>query len=437
VLPICFPMPLGGVKERGRLRIMKLTQANIARLNLPPGKSDTIYFDDDMPGFGLRLRAGGKRTWIVQYRVGTKQRRQTLGLVERLDAAKARQEAKHRLSAVDLGRDPQQEKYDAKANAANTVAKLVTDYLARRHYETGRDPLRQRSFEATERYLQKHWKPLHAVQADELDRSRVAKLLAEIETEHGTVSAARARAALSGMFVWAVGQGIVSSNPVIGTNKPPEPVARDRVLTDSEVSEIWTACRDDDYGRIIKLLLLTGARRDEIGGLTWEEFDRDRMVIRLPAHRTKNGRPHNVPLSPLALSIFEMVEHREGRDRVFGEGEGAFSGWSAAKRKLDARILEARYNGAKPGSKVKPIEPWRLHDLRRTSATRMAELGVLPHVIEAVLNHVGGHKAGVAGIYNRAAYEREMRTALALWAEHIRSMVDGAGHKVLPLRSVS
>ena len=215
----------------------------------------------------------------------------------------------------------------------------------------------------------------------------------------------------------------MDANPVAATNRPQEPVSRDRVLSDGELREIWNACQDDDYGRIVKLLLLTGQRRDEIAALEWSEIDLDAALITLPKERTKNKRAHDVPLSDLALSILPSPRH--GRELVFGEGEGPFTGFSAAKRRLDERINAAR---------AKPMPEWRLHDLRRTAATRLADLGVQPHIIEALLNHVSGHKAGVAGIYNRAAYAPEKRAALTLWAEHIPALVDGVDRKVVPLR---
>lgn len=421
---------------------MKLTQPNATRQALPAGKSDAIFFDDDLPGFGLRLRAGGKRTWIIQYRVGAKQRRLTLGTVDKLNADQARKAAKGRLARVELGGDPQQEKHEARAAAGHTVGKLVEGYLARRHYETGRDPLRKSSYEATELYLQKHWKPLHGLQASKVDRSAIASRLTAIEADVSSVTAARARVALSSMFAWAIGQGIVDSNPVIGTNKPPEPKARDRVLSDAEIADIWAFSRDDNFGRIVKLLLLTGARRDEIGDLAWSEIDLERDVILLPAERTKNGRPHIVPLAPMAVAILKSVPRRPRSDGaieyLFGEGQGGFSGWSKAKVALDRRVNEARTAIAAGRGKQSGdprIADWRLHDLRRTVATVMADrLGVLPHIIEALLNHVSGHKAGVAGVYNRASYEREVRAALLLWTDHLESIVHGGECKILSMR---
>ncbi|MFY9835462.1 MAG: site-specific integrase [Xanthobacteraceae bacterium] len=167
----------------------------------------------------------------------------------------------------------------------------------------------------------------------------------------------------------------------------------------------------------MRLLILTGQRREEIGWLEWDEVDLDRRVIALPPERTKNKRLHELPLSTQARAILERQPHRKGRDHIFGIGNGGFSGWSDCKVHLDGAILDRR------GRRAKPMPDWRLHDLRRTAATGMAELGVQPHIIEAVLNHVSGHKAGVAGIYNRAKYADEMRSALQCWADHVEALV--------------
>jgi integrase len=420
---------------------VKLTQQTIGRLALRSGQSDVIFFDNDMPGFGLRLRSGGKRTWIIQYRIGAKQRRLTLGSTERLSADKARMEAKTRLARVALGGDPQLEKHASRAAAGQTVGKLVEDYLERRHYKTGKDPLRKSSYEATSLYLRKYWRPLHGLQASKVDRGTIASRLSAIETKVSSVTAARARVALSTLFVWAIGQGIVDSNPVIGTNKPPEPKARDRVLNDSEIAEIWAACRNDDFGRIVRLLMLTGQRRDEIGDLAWDEIDFDKAVINLPPERTKNVRAHVVPLAPAAVAILKSAPLRtqgEGAAPhfVFGEGKGGYSGWSKAKAALDLRINGARaLSRAKRGSAPRPIPDWRLHDLRRTCATRLADMGIQPHIIETLLNHVSGHKAGTAGIYNRSLYESEVRAAVLLWAEHLLAICDSVPPKAVRMMS--
>jgi integrase len=202
---------------------------------------------------------------------------------------------------------------------------------------------------------------------------------------------------------------LADENPVAGTNKAIEEIKRDHVLTDDELAVIWRACREDDYGRIVRLLILTGQRREEVGAITRSELDLSAALWTIPKNRSKNGREHEVPLSRPAVDILQGMPRREGRELVFGDGEGGFQGWSKAKAALDSRIIKA-------GSEIRP---WRLHDLRRTAATRMGDLGVLPHVVEAVLNHNSGHRAGVAGIYNRATYRTEKRNALTSWAERV------------------
>ena len=223
------------------------------------------------------------------------------------------------------------------------------------------------------------------------------------------MAADRARATLSATFAWAIGEGLCETNPVDGTNKASEEQPRDRVLSDAELAAIWNADTPGDYGNIVKLLALTAQRREEIGSLRWSELEGEgeKALIALPAERTKNNRQHDVPLSKAARSILDDIPKRGERDLIFGEGAGGFSGWSKAKAAMDERLGKA-------------VKPWTLHDLRRTAATRMADLGVQPHVIEAALNHVSGHKGGVAGIYNRSTYAAEKRAALDLWAGHIK-----------------
>jgi integrase len=202
---------------------------------------------------------------------------------------------------------------EARAKAALTLGAMVDRYLAVKEAS-----VRKRTFVETQRYLTEHWKSLHGLPVHEIHGRDIAAQLAKITTKGRTVSAARARAALSGLFAWAVGEHTVEENPVICTNKPPESDPRERVLTDAEIAEVWAACRDDDFGRIVKLLLLTVCRREEICGLKWEEIDLDGAVIHLPSARTKNGEAHEIPLTPLAMSIIGTVH--KGRDHVFGDG---------------------------------------------------------------------------------------------------------------------
>jgi integrase len=403
---------------------MKLTKANIEKLALPAGGNDRIVFDTALPGFGLRLREGGKRTWIVQYRVGVKQRRVTLGTVETLNADEARKWAKSALSKVHLGHDPQVEKAETRAQSAITLAAIVERYLEERASKR----LKAKTLAEVTRSLREHWKPLHAIPLTKIARVDVARELGRIAKERGPIAANRSRAYLSTLYAWAIGEGLADANPVVGTNKAAEEISRDRVLSDEELRLVWSyAGEGDDYGAIIRLLILTGQRREEVAAMRWSELDFDKRLWRIGADRTKNALPHDLPLSDAAIELLAAHGRREGRDLVFGSCEGPFQGWSNAKSALDVRIL------AKVREKSES-KPWRLHDLRRTAATRMNELGVLPHVVEAVLNHISGHKAGVAGIYNRASYAAEKRQALDLWAAHVLALAEGREANVVPLR---
>ena len=216
-------------------------------------------------------------------------------------------------------------------------------------------------------------------------------------------------------------RGLINSNVVIATNKNHEGRGRERVLSDDELRALWAATGgDDQHSAIARLLLLTGARRDEIGGLKWEEIGFDDAMIALPGERVKNGQPFEIPLSPAALAIIEAQPRRD-RAFVFGRGQGGFSGWSKSKMELDRRVS---------------IAPWRVHDLRRTVSTGMHDrLGVQPHIVEAVLGHISGHKGGVGGVYNKAAYRTEKTAALALWAEHVLAVVESRSAKIVSLRA--
>jgi integrase len=387
---------------------MRLTKPNVAKLELPAGRAEAIIFDDSLKGFGVRIRAGGKRTWIVQYRVGTKQRRITLGTVEALDPDRARQAAKDALARVQLGSDPQIEKAEARARASLTTGMVVKRYL-----DVAAQRQRERSFKATMRYLNQLWASLHEIPISRVHRATVAVRLTEITRDHGPVTANRARQSLSTFFGWAMREGLTETNPVSATNLAVEEKSRERVLSNDELAAIWRACPEDNFGAIVRLLMLTGQRREEVGGLRRSEIDWEKALWSLPPHRTKNGLAHEVPLSDPALAIVTAAMAASNRMVLFGYEERPFSGWSSAKAALEKRLKEAGTS----------IADWRLHDLRRTAATRMADTGTLPHVIEAILNHISGHKAGVAGVYNRAVYATEKREALNRWAAHIEALV--------------
>jgi integrase len=309
------------------------------------------------------------------------------------------------LSLVVAGTDPSDAKAAAALAAANTFRAVADRYLA--FAGTRQKP---RAMQDTTRYLMKAFRPLHPMPLASIERSHITARVAELERSMGATSALRARSTLSAMFSWAIREGYkLQSNPVAGTNKPEAPPARERVLSDAELAAIWRACGDNDYGRIVRLLMLTGQRREEIGAMCWSEISGDSVTF--PASRTKNGREHCIPLTPAALAL--LPAPKEGRDFLFGHRPisgvvRGFTGWAWSKAALDFRS---------------GVRDWRLHDLRRTAATGLGELGVLPHIIETILNHISGHRAGVAGVYQRARHSAEVRAALTKWADHLTELM--------------
>jgi integrase len=385
---------------------MHLNDRNAAAAVLPKGKAEAIIFDDDIPGFGVRIRGAGSRTWIFQYKIGPRHRRVTLGRISALPAVRAREIASELAAKVRLGGDPANDKAAARQVAGDTLAAALATYLPEKA-----DAVRPATLVAITRHLQKHCRSLHRLPLTAIDRRTIAVALNSIAVKSGPIEANRVRSSLSGFFIWAMMQGLLDSNPVAGTQSRPEK-SRERVLSIDELRRIWDACdRDDDeISAITRLLILTAQRGGEIGGLRWDEIEGDRIL--LPLERVKNKREHLVPLSTAARAILDQRPRRG--EYVFGRfGDGPFRGWSRGKAAIDARLDAV---GAE-------LKSWTLHDLRRSAATHMAEQGLAPpHVIEAVLNHA---KPGVGGIYNRATYANEKRVALQKWSDYLAGKLIG------------
>jgi integrase len=428
---------------------MKLTAKGIRGLQLPEGKMDHLFWDDDIPGFGLRLRAGGSRSWVFQYALGDKQRRLSLGTAsaESFSTVKdsdgriklgIRDQAAQLHAKVKLGQDPAGDKTESRKRASDTFEAIAKKYLTAKKMST-----RSGTYTETERHILKHARSLNGLQVAKIARRDIAILITTIKENSGPVAANRVRSTLSDFFGWSMSEGIdsIENNPVINTNKSEES-PRKRVLKDHELRAIWKHAGDDHYGSIIKLLMLTGQRADEMASLRWSEVGdviapEERIIegiklpqiniraIELPEERTKNKRPHIVPLSDQAQAVLGKQPQRANdngslRDFVFGVGQRGFSGWSRCKERLDERITKDL------GSE---LPNWTPHDLRRTMSTVMnGRLDVLPHVVEAILNHVPSQasgKSGVGGVYNHAIYLRQRVDALNRWAEHLGAIVNG------------
>jgi integrase len=400
---------------------LKLDAKTIGGLALAKGRDEEFAWDTELEGFGLRLRrrtdGGLLRTWAAQYRANGRTRRMTLGSLEKVTPAAAREAARKLLARVELGHDPQGEKEAKRIKAALTFAKAIEAYLAAKQPE-----LRPVSYRIIKLYLLTgdYFRPLHSMGVSEISHPDIAARLSAITRAHSAHTAAAARRTVSAFFRWTMEEGWVAANPVIGTRKPAALESRDHVLTNAELAAVWNACGDDEYGRIIRLLVLLGSRRQEVGGMRWSELDLDGTWT-LPKGRSKNGRAHTIVLPPTALAIIKSVP-RTDRDHLFGDRAGSgFTSWSHGKVDLDRRLA----------GKVKP---WRVHDIRRTVATGMADIGVEPFHVEACLNHFSGHRAGVAGVYNRSSYERAVTTALARWNERVLALVEGRASNVVSLQ---
>lgn len=398
---------------------VRFTRPNTARMACPPGKAEAFFWDAALPGFELRAYASGRRQWVAQYRDGTSRtRRATLGDTRIVELDEAREGARKLLSRVELGSDPQAEKQAPRR--AVRISALVEAYLA----DAGKR-LKPRSLAEVRRHLADHAKPLHREAACEVGRAAIVKLLDGISRDSGQVAGNRVWSSLSAMWVWGLRSGTIEGeSPVAHVPKPGSEAPRERVLTDAELALVWQATAGDhDHDRIVRLLMLTGARREEMAGMGWEEVEGPLWT--LPRARSKNGLQHEVPLGALALA--QLPPKRDGRAQVFGEGKGGFSGWSRCKDRLDGRILNLLQKvfseRREPETDEVACPEWTLHDLRRTLSTWLNENGTEPHVVEAVLNHVSGAaRRGVAGVYNRAQYREPKRAALARWEAHIRKL---------------
>jgi integrase len=326
-----------------------------------------------------------------------------LGDVSAVSLEAAREAARQKAAGVAQGANPSVER--KKKRAAGTVIEVVDAYLA-----YAKERQRNRSFRETERHLRMHASPLHHDRVETVRRGDIAALLGRIAEDSGPIAANRLRAALSALWTWGLRIGLIDAdiNPVAFTIRQLEK-ARDRTLSGLELKAIWHATRDaKDYSRIVRLCLLTGCRREEIGGLRWDEIQNDRIVF--GPNRMKGNLAHEIALLPMISSALPKRPD-DANGCVFGRRGTGFSGWSKGKINLDAKIV---------GLGVEMLA-WGLHDLRRTVSTRLHDAGVEPLVIEALLAH---KQQGVAAVYNRASFREAKSAALMRWHEVVTEEVN-------------
>jgi integrase len=418
MLPKCFP----AIPEERRVIQMKFTKQSIAALTMPEGKTEHFEWDGDLPGFGVRLRKAGSKTsktWCVQYRFAGGQKRPSLKDTRKVELDDARKIARQMFAKLALGIDPAAERAQAVQSQALTLKAVASRYL-----EFKRHQLRPSSLAQIERYLNRDYKPLHDCPMDAIKRADIAALLQDLSRTNGRRSAGNARAVLQALFAWAAREGLCESNPAANTNDPAQGIAaRARTLDDREIKAVWDACQDDEFGRIVRLLLLTGCRRLEIGELRWSEIDLATGLLTIPGARTKN---HHALTLPLPAPALDLLRAQPRRHEIFvfpgTRGETVIATWARNLDRLNAKIAKAE---------GKELPHWTLHDLRRTMRTNLGKLNVAPHVAERALNHIRG--SSVEAIYDKHRYEGEIGQALALWAEHLMAIVEGRDAKVVPL----
>ena len=403
----------------------KLTAASVKRLK-PPPSGQVDYFDEILPSFGLRVSKSGVRSWFVMTRVDGKLVRFTLGRFPVVDLSGARKKARETITLAQSGLDPRQvaelEREKRRARQRHTFEGLANEFQ-------DKHVLRNLSSSTAREYRRILFGPdtrwLHKRPISDIKMRDVRDVIEAIEDRGSTGAADRAVAYLRKFFNWCVDREIIESSPVSRIRSAHTNCSRERVLSDLEIEHVWSAFGSEPYpfGPLFKLLLLTGQRRGEVGGMLWSEFrelNGSDPIWEIPSSRTKNKRSHLVPLSPSVVALIEQLP-RVGPFVFSTTGTTSVSGFGRAMERV-RHYLEANFE---------PVGHWTLHDLRRTMVTIMNEkLRLQPHVVEAVVNHVSGSaKRGVAGVYNRAVYLEDRTLALNAWAsylEHVVTAVDNA-----------
>lgn len=374
-----------------------ITKAAADRIK-PPKEGQVDHFDSSLPGLTLRVSRSGRKTWTFLYRHAGKLKRMTLGVFPQLSVADAHAKWIEARDLVQAGRDP-----GATSRAGATdFAGVAGEWLRR-------DQAGNRTHHVIKRALEREVLPLWGHrEISDIKRRDVLDLIDGIN-DRGTVTMARRIFGhLHRLFRWAVGRGIIELSPMESLPKPGSETRRDRVLTDDELVKVWKACDlVADYGPAARLLIMTGARREEISKLKWDEIDginsANGATIVLAGERTKTSEPRSIPLSPAAQAIIKTLP-RVG-DFVFNAG---LPDWSRAKARID---------------EISAVTGWRTHDLRRTAATGLQKLGIALQVTEAILGHTSGSRAGIIGVYQRHNYSAEKRAALEAWGAYVTALV--------------
>jgi integrase len=387
---------------------IRLTKSAIDALPTP--SSDIVYWDAAYPGFGVKITPKGRKVFIFLYRTGgagSQLRKYTIGPYGRVTLHQARVAAQKVFAARLEGRDLAAEKREAKRRiVADRVEDLLEAFISQRLAQN-------RSAGEVSRLLRREvGKPWAGKSIHEIGKRDVVEVIAAIEQRGAPATANKALKSIKTFLRWCVGRAILDQSPAEGVPLPAKEVARDRMLDDQELAKVILAARQisGPYSGIVEFLALTGQRRDEVGGLTWNELDLAQRIWMIPKARTKNAKAHVVHLSEQSMAVLKRLERR-GPFVLSTLGTKPFRDFGRGKRLLD---------------QLSGVTGWRLHDLRRTCVSGMARLGIAPHVADKILNHQSGTISGVAAVYQRHDFLAERKDAIERWGRHVRKILTDA-----------
>lgn len=383
----------------------------------PPATGRLELSDTVVPGLRVRMSASGVQSFIVRKRIAGKPSNITLGRYgPRFGLAEARKKARAVLSDIEAGGDPSSPHAASKRAqpGAETIRGLLPAYLAAK--------AERRSVGEMKRVMENYVLPeLGDRLADAVTRADVTRLIDKVAAT-APVMARNVHAQLSAFYSWAMPRlDRLPSNPCRDAGRPSAPKARDRVLSDEELVCLWHLVEAEPFpwNIALKLLILTGQRRNEVFEADWAEFDLKKKVWTIPGERAKNGERHEVPLTTSVLALLKLIPKHDDSDKLFpaqGRPENGASGFSKVQARLRKNMTD----------ELGSMPEWRLHDVRRTVATGLQRLGVRLEVTEAVLNHLSGTRAGIVGVYQRHTFTDEKRAALEMWVAEVERLV-GAG----------
>ncbi|MEI5688078.1 MULTISPECIES: tyrosine-type recombinase/integrase [Sphingomonas] len=417
--------------ERGvsRRSVTRITKSSVEALAVPPPGGRTVLWDAEVKGFGVRVSSGGDRTYVLRYQVGgrdEKQRQVTIGRHgSPFTAEQARRRALEILTAVRSGSDPAGERasaQQAKAAEDDRRAERMFDVLADRWFDRHVKGNGLRSVKDVEGVLERDIKPAFAgCTVDEVTKAKVTEAL-EAVGERSKAAANKMHKWLRQMFNWFVERGIVEHSPLDRVRRPHAEPSRKRVLSLLEVATVWLAAGElpDPFRSFYRLLILTGQRLREVAGLQWAELDFDSGEWLLPAERTKNKNDHVVPLSNQALTVLQVLrgDGTTPGAAITTDGRVPIAGYSKLKIALNEEIGSVLAGNPPAALRLgTALQPWVVHDLRRSLATGCQSMGVPMEVTEAILNQVGTRQAGVRGIYQLYDYFDEKADALQRWSD--------------------